>query len=299
MDRPHLDASLLNRILQRLSIGSAPNADLDGLRAVYSAWCDTIPFDNTAKLIALRTGAKGNLPGIEPVEFFERFLAHGAGGTCWPTSNALFALLDDLGFDARRVAGSMRDTGFIGHASVKVRIDGTDWLVDSSMQTHIPLPLTAEVFVSDDPVYGVEVERVDETHMIWWDLPPNATYIPCRLLVDDVSHDYYVERYEASRDRSPFNERVYVRRNFPGAMLVIHGNLRLWKTSTGVQASELTRSQLEESLRTEAGISSEMLDDLRKCGAIDASLQPSASPPPPAVTGPPPSKRHSAMEASR
>jgi|SRR5665647_357594 len=45
------------------------------------------------------------------------------------------AKLIALNFNARRVAGSMRDTGYVGHGSVEVHIDGTDWLVDPSMLT--------------------------------------------------------------------------------------------------------------------------------------------------------------------
>ena len=82
----------------------------------------------------------------------------------------------------------MRDTGLASHGSVKVRLDSTDWLADSSMLTNTPLPLTDEVFVSNDAVYAAEVEKVGGTHLIWWDLPPNESYIPCRVLVDDVTH---------------------------------------------------------------------------------------------------------------
>lgn len=85
-------------------------------------------------------------------------LTHGVGGTCWSTGNALCGLLTSLGFDARRVAGSMRDRGYIGHGSVKVRIDDTDWLADPSMLTDIPIPLTDEIFISGDLVYGSESE---------------------------------------------------------------------------------------------------------------------------------------------
>src|SRR4051812_16957422 len=129
----HLDAALRAQVLARLGLASAPATDLNGLRTLYAAWSSTMPFDNIAKLIALRTDSPGNLPGIDAAEFFERYLEHGVAGTCWPSSNALFTLLADLGFPARRVAGSMRDMGIVSHGSVKVRLDGIDWLLDSSM----------------------------------------------------------------------------------------------------------------------------------------------------------------------
>src|SRR4051794_26905177 len=115
-----LSLQLRDRVLTRLDLRETPHANLAGLRLIYAAWCQSIPFDNIAKLIALRTAAEKPLPGMSASEFFERWLKHGVGGTCWSTANALHQLLSSLGFNARTVAGSMGDTGYIGHGSVKV-----------------------------------------------------------------------------------------------------------------------------------------------------------------------------------
>jgi arylamine N-acetyltransferase len=241
-----------------------------------------VPFDNTAKLIAIGSAAPGLLPGIDATDFFERYLEHGVGGTCWPSSNALFELLYALGFDARRAAGSMRDTGIVSHGTVKVRIAGNDWLADSSILSNVPLPLTSEPFVADDPVFSAAVEIHDGHHVVWWDAPPNVDSIPCRMLEDDVPHDFYVERFEASRARSPFNERIYGRRNTGGAMLIVTGNRRLVNSINGLESDYLNESQLAESLRDEIGLSGAILKDLQRSPAWKESFNP--PPPPPAST---------------
>ena len=184
----------------------------------------------------------------------------------------------------------MRDTGILSHGSTTARLDGSDWLLDSSMLTMNPLPLREELFIASDPLWSAEVEYVDNTHVIWWETVAAPDYIPCRLLIDDATHDFYIERYEASRDRSPFNERIYVRRNTPDSILVITGNRRFLKTSRGVEASVLSAKQLEEHLVSEAGFSSEVVGTLRECGAIKASMLPPEGPPPP-LSGPRPSRR--------
>jgi hypothetical protein len=184
----------------------------------------------------------------------------------------------------------MGDTGIESHGSVIVTCHSRDWLVDTSMLTQSPLPLTEEVFISGDTVFAAEVEQVDGTHMVWTDLPLTDTYIPCRLLVDPATYDYYAERYEASRVRSPFNERIYARRNRPGETLVMIGNRRLSKTATGLKTEELSRERLCDSLREEFGISGGMLDEWRRSGAFEASFQPPTDAPRP-VIGLPPSKR--------
>ncbi len=269
-----MNEDLVDRLLARLEIDRGLNCDFAGLTAVYRAWCTNVPFDNTAKLIALGSNSPGLLPGIDADEFFDRFLSHNVGGTCWPTSNALFELLVTLGFQARRAAGSMRDTGAVSHGTTRVQIDNASWLVDSSMLTNGPLPLQSETFLSNDPLVPAEVRTDGGEYVIWWDLPPNPGPIPCRLLHDDVSRDFYVERYEASRLRSPFNERIYARRNFGTRILIITGNRRLSKTIDGIEDSSLSDSQLAESLRNEIGLSGRILDQLRESPAWRASFIP-------------------------
>lgn len=286
-----LDEHLLERILERLGVPGPPSPDMEGLRAVYAAWCLSVPFDNIAKLIALRTGASDPLPGIDAVEFYNRLLNHGAAGTCWPTSNALFELLATLGFDTRRIAGSMRDTGIVSHGSVTVTIDGNDWLVDTSMLTIAPLPLTRETYFADDPLFAAEVEHTGETHIVWSDLPPNPTLIPCRMLVDPATHAFYAERYEASRTRSPFNDRLYAKRNFPDEKLVLIGNSRVSKTADGMTTQALNATQLCESLRDEIGISGTLIEEWKRSGALEASFNPPSGPPLATTTLEPPSRR--------
>lgn len=294
-----LTPDIRDRVLDRLALPAPPAADMDGLRAMYAAWCASMNFDNIAKLIALRTDSHRPLPGIDATEFFERWLEHGVGGTCWTSSNALFELIDALGFDARLIAGSMRDTGIVSHGSVKVALGGNDWLVDSSMLTRIPLPLTESLFATTDPVVSAEVEYVDGTHLIWVDLPPNPTHIPCRLLVDPATHAFYVQRWEASRDRSPFNQRLYVRRNTGTDLLVLTATTRIRKTPSGTQTDELDASQICESLRDEFGISGAMLDRFRDSGALDASFEPASGPTPTPITQKPPSRRSIETDDSR
>lgn len=273
-----MNPSLTDRVLERMQLSRGIAHDYDGLLTVYRAWCTTLPFDNTAKLIAIGNASPGLLPGIDATEFFERYLEHGVGGTCWPSSNALFELLHALGFEARRAAGSMRDTGIISHGTVKVRIAGNDWLVDSSILTNVPLPLTPEPFIAGDSVFSAAVEVHDGNHVVWWDAPPNVDSLPCRMLEDDVPHEFYVERYEASRARSPFNERIYARRNIGGAMVIVTGNRRLVNSSSGLESDYLNESQLGEMLRDEIGLSASILKDLKRSPAWKESFNP---PPPP------------------
>lgn len=269
-----LDHELVNRILEKFGIDSL-STDLSGLSDVYAAWCRGVPFDNIRKMIALRVPGAA-MPGLEATDFFENWLENGSGGTCWPSSNALYALLRSLGFDARRVAGSMFDLPEINHGTVKVKIDGRDWMVDSSMLTHWPLPLTEEVFVSDDRAHGVEIEPSNGSHVVWRDFAPLPEYIPCRLRHDPVDSDYYLERYEKfSREQSPFNERLYFRSSGPDGAWVILGNTRFERKNDGLEVREFNASELCAFLRDGVGISERLLDRWIAAGSLDSTFKPS------------------------
>ena len=286
LDSQRLPADLAWRVLEHLGFQDPPPLDLVGLSALYRAWCMRVPFDNTRKMIALRTKADGPLPGAYEADFLEHWLAHGTGGTCWPSSNALHAVLRTAGFDARRVIASMRDVGVLNHASVKVSIEGRDWLVDASMLLNAPLPLGPGVFVGDDPVWPAEVEASNGSHVVWWHAPPGAGYLPCRLLMDPAPFQEYLDGYERSRERSPFNQRLYARRNRPDELLILVGHTRYRRSCGGVMPRDLDARQLKQSLREEIGLSAEMIDRWIGCGALAASFEPL-----PADHGPPPSRR--------
>lgn len=285
-----------DRVLERLGFPHLPTPNLAGLQTLYRAWCAGVPFDNVRKMIALRTELERPLPGGNAEEFFAHWLADGVGGTCWPTSNALFALAQAVGFEARRVAGSMRDMGMVNHGSVKVRLEGSDWLIDSSLLCNQPLPLNADIFVSSDALCPVEVEPVAGTHLIWANVPPMPQYLPCRLLVDTADHALYLNRYEVSREQSPFNQRLYARRNHPDKIIVLLGHTRFSKTAQGLAVSELTPEQLCQSLREDIGLSDQVIAQWVDSGSLDASFETPSGPEPPPLTQKPPSQRSAADE---
>jgi arylamine N-acetyltransferase len=288
-----LPAELRDRVLERLGFREPPAVDLAGLRSLYAAWCLAVPFDNVRKVMALRAGDARRLPGGDAVEFFRSWLEDGAGGTCWPTSNALYALVRAVGFEARRVVASMRDLGVVNHGSVRVQVEDGTWLVDSSWMCNVPLPLGEQVFVQDG-AFPIEVEPVDGTHVVWSHTPPNPSYLPCRLFAEPVGHTEFLQRYEDSRARSPFNQRLYARINRPGELLLLVGNTRWSRTATSLDRRELSAEELRQALLRDIGLSEGLIEEWARSGALQASFEPPAGPKPPAVTGVPPSPRPSA-----
>lgn len=279
------------RVLANLGFSRAPALDLDGLHALYRAWCERVPFDNVRKMIALRAYEPQALPGDHAEDFLSAWLEHGTGGTCWPSSNALYELVRFAGFHAERLAGNMRDLGIVNHGGVRVRLQDRDWLLDSSMLTNAPLPLGDELFLSSDPVVPAEVERDAGAHVCWFSMAPSPEPFPCRLQPDAVDHAFYSKGYEASRERGPFNQRLYARRNHPGEVRVLFGNLRISTTAAGVVSKALDRDEICRALADDIGVSRDMIERWKSSGSLEASFEPPAGPKPPPAARRPPSQR--------
>jgi N-hydroxyarylamine O-acetyltransferase len=259
-----LEPETTDAVLERLGFSAAPAPDLEGLGAVYLAWCRNVPFDNVVKRIHLASGDPAPLPNGRPEDFFARYLRHGTGGTCWPSSGALFALLDALGYDARRASCAMADelSGPVhSHGTVLVRLDGTDYWVDSSMLTDVvfALPRGEPSEPITDPLHAVRVEPVGDSWRVHWTTPLADNLLGCLLLDDDVTEDHYLARYEWSRGTSPFNTAVYATRNEPGRAVTLAFGKRYDRTADGLVSGPIEPYERVRTLVEEYGYSEEIV----------------------------------------
>jgi len=234
-----LSTATVERVLTRLGISRRPQPDLDGLNELYTAWCGAVPFDNVRKRIWFASDRSVPLPGGGATDFFENWLLHGTGGTCWPGNGALFALVDALGFDARRIAGAMIDSpgppDRAGHGSVVVTLDGIDYLVDASILSFEALPLVPGAPATAGP--GIHQIRAAWTEteadstatgvdVIW--LTGHARDTPIHFRpspeFDRVDHAFFLDGYERSKHSGPFNRALRVCRRYPDSIVTIHRN---------------------------------------------------------------------------
>jgi N-hydroxyarylamine O-acetyltransferase len=234
---------VVDAVLERLGFADRPAPDRAGLDALYLAWCRRVPFDNLVKRIHLAGGSAEPFPNGPPDAFLATYVRDGTGGTCWPSSGGLHALLVALGFDARRGSAAMYDnlSGPIHtHGTVLVRIDGVDHWVDSSMLTDVPLPLVPGGETHrDDALNPVRSEPVDDLWRVWWTGSGDGESIGCLLLDDDVSAEHFLARYEWSRGWSPFNKGLFATRNTDDARITISVGQRFERRASGITATPL------------------------------------------------------------
>ncbi len=209
-----LAPELLERILAKLGFANAPEPSLSGLRSLYEAWCRSVPFDNVRKLIHVRSQDSGPLPGDDSEDFFDAWLKHGTGGTCWVTNGGLFRLLDSLGFNAVRGEATMLIAPNIppNHGTVIVSLDDERYIVDGSILQVEPLRLdeTSVTGVSNG-AWGVQCEKRDGHWVIRWRPAHMPDGMDCRIERLEVTRETFHQRHEATRPWSPFNYELYAR----------------------------------------------------------------------------------------
>jgi N-hydroxyarylamine O-acetyltransferase len=275
----HLPEDLKEQVLAKLGFNQSPPLTLAGLNALYQAWCFNIPFENVSKMIGLLQSASP-LPGQSASEYFSSWLAHGSGGTCWPGANALFMLIDACGFKARRVAASMLDLGEPTHGTVKINIEGKDWMADASILSNEVLPLDpTQRYVHGATEIDIEVEPVDDGFRIWFETAIRKDKMPCRLLDDPSDFEFFCFAYEESRTRSPFNESVYVHRHQPGKSHIQIGQTQFIKSGGVASKKELSGDEIVASLINDMALSEEIVEKWVAVGGLESTLtKPIATP---------------------
>ncbi|TFH25626.1 MAG: hypothetical protein E4H03_00145 [Myxococcales bacterium] len=203
-----LDGARTEKVLARLGFDTAPPVTLVGLAAVYDAWCRNVPFDNVRKLIHVRHDDPALLPGDDPADFFDAWLSHGCGGTCWAGNGALHALLTSLGFSAQRVVATMMVAPNISpnHGSVVVNIEGGDFIVDASILHIEPLPMRAhEECRIAHAAWGVTGIWVDGQFRIRWRNFLTSDWMDCGIDTVGAESTEFASFHELTRVWSPFN----------------------------------------------------------------------------------------------
>ncbi len=211
-----LPQDLLERVLDRLGFQSLPEPTPADLAALYFVWCQTVPFDNVRKLIHARAADPGPFPGSDAADYFNAWLAHGTGGTCWAGAGAMQALLSSLGFDSRRGVATMMAAPGIppNHGTVLVAIDGANYLIDTSILCGVPLRLEEDTeSVVDHPAWGLTcAKREGNWHIAWRPLHKTDGF-ECRLEHFGAGHADFESLYEGTRGWSPFNYELTARIN--------------------------------------------------------------------------------------
>jgi len=259
-----LSKHLLERIVQKLGFSDYPNPKESCLRAIYQAWCLRVPFDNVRKLIRLHENNPTPLPGDNATDFFETWLAHGTGGTCWASSGALFALLHSLGFDVSRGIATMLVTPDLppNHGTVLAQLDGKTFVVDTSIRTYVPLLISDDCNSRRYP-FDIKLILRDGQYYIWWQPLHMLAGLECRIDRFSATAEEFQQRHEQTRAWSPFNYQLASRLNTTDSVIgTAAGKWVEIDTEGQVKQEEIDDQQRKKLLVERIGMSEEIVEKL-------------------------------------
>ena len=271
---PILTSDLVERVLTKLDFSDYPSVDLEGLNSLYAAVSGNISNDNIQKRIWFAGDQMRPVTGGEPVEFLENWLRHGTAGTCFPNNGGFCSLLRTIGFDARRIAGSLGmggDDEQANHGSVLVQLDGVDYLADAQLSSFNALPLVpGEPASTGEGIHACHARPVDGAFDISFCPGPQRDQ-PLVFRTDPnydpVDHHFFLCNYKLSaapeRQRSPFNDALFISRHFPDSILIVgRMNKIIIAADDTVTKTELSGAERKKVLIEELGISEEAANDL-------------------------------------
>jgi N-hydroxyarylamine O-acetyltransferase len=254
---PPMRDDLVDAVLARLAV-ARPSSDLPGLRSVYAGWCSSVPFDNTLKLIHTAEELLGPLPGSTADSFFDSWLKHGTGGTCWAGNGALHDFLAALGFGVERALATMLprpDMEGPNHGSVVVTIEDGRWIADASILSGDPIRI---------PEAGRDAASGPLPRFVWLEGKPAVMWrmlsapdgFPCRIDRIGVGWEEWDALHQRTSEWSPFNYELNTRLQRGSESLGAAGGQRfVFHTDGTLDASPLEGEERTRFLVEDIGIS--------------------------------------------
>lgn len=252
---------LAERVFSRFGFAGIPDPTLANLNAIYKAWSRCVGYDNVQKRVYFANGGRGPFPLADPNDFLEAWIRHGTAGSCWVVAEAYYGLLRHAGYDARRVAGQMLDCDDPmkpNHGSVIVTIDDIEYAADPSMcgEEAIAL-LPGRKTAAASAAHGLWSEGDGN---FWWRPGHSRRPIEYTTQFERCTYEFFVERYEKTKEFSLFNGVLYVRRNIDDGILSYGRGHALRVDARGeLSAEPVEPRDVPELLVTKMGLSEEIV----------------------------------------
>ncbi len=270
-----LRRDVYERVLERFGFDTIPDPSLETLNRLYKAWCRNVGYDNVLKRIYFGEGQTGPFPVMDPNDYLSTWMKHGTSGSCWPTGEAMFGLLELTGYDVERVAGQMLDCDDPmnpNHGSVMVHYDSRKFYVDPSIGAEQVLEIVDGTETrTDSKAFGIWCMGDGR---VWWQPGHSRRAIEIALDLDQLSCNFFAYRYEKTKEFSLFNTTLYVRRNRDDGILTYgRGNILRVDPEGDFSAEPIEQSQLAAFLIEQMGLSEEIVSRVPLVDAEGANFE--------------------------
>jgi N-hydroxyarylamine O-acetyltransferase len=253
------DALDLAAYAHRIGYDGSLSASLETLRGLVERHAATLPFENVDVLA-------GRVPRLDAEALQSKMVRGHRGGYCFEQNGLFLAVLRAVGFDAQGLEGRVR-TGVPAdlvtarsHMTVRVRIDGEDWMADvgfGGLAPAAPLRIDTREPQHDALARYRFVEQGRdrllqcETHDGWVD---------CYRVVDSEpqSIDYDMANWWVATHPNAFlRHHLLVARSTPRGRLTLFDDTLSLRSGAGARPEErrlATRAEIADALADAFGL---------------------------------------------
>lgn len=201
-------------VLESLDLSRA-EPGIGSLRALFCRFNARVPFETASKIVRDESVAETREKPRGPEVFWREHLELGAGGTCFARVAAFGALLEALGYSARKILGRVAED--FDHAALIVDLPERSWLCDVGFPLPALLPVAAGE--TETPLGLLRVsDSPGSLHVDLGGVPEGPRWV--ELFLAEVSEAEFLGHWRRTfRSGAHFLGAVYLRRELEGRVL--------------------------------------------------------------------------------
>ena len=172
-DTAPLSPSMTAKALRHLGLPGDLPANCESLQKLLDRYTRVVPWESASRLVRRARHDKLEDCAALGEVFWRNTLRYGAGGTCFESNYAFFALLRSLGYEGYLTINDMGDA-LACHTAIIILLDGRKLLVDVGLPVYAPLPIDAQRETSaTSQFFRYTIEpQADDRYTIWRDPHP-------------------------------------------------------------------------------------------------------------------------------
>lgn len=231
-----LSSALGRRILRHFGQPTDSPPNLDTLRQLLARYTRIAPWESASRIARRARHDSAADCARFGADFWESHFETGAGGTCYESNYAFFALLRFLGFEGYLTINDMGSS--IGcHSAIVIIIAGQKYLVDVGYPVHAVIALSdSGKLFARSAIMNYTIEPLGESrYAIWREIQPRSSAF--QLNDAPVAEADYrsITLYDYRRDGGQFLDEIVIHKVIDDQLWRFNGDERPWRLQQFVE----------------------------------------------------------------
>lgn len=231
-----LSSALCRRIMRHFALPIDLPPNLDTLRQLLARYTRTVPWESASRIARRAHHESAADCALLGADFWASHFESGAGGTCYESNYAFFALLRFMGFEGYLTINDMGSA--IGcHSAIVIIIASQKYLVDVGYPVHTVIPLSAsEKSCLRSAIMNYAIEPLGESrYAIWREIHPRSSAF--QLNDAPVSEADYraIAFHDYRRNGGQFLDEIVIHKVIDDQLWRFNGDERPWRAQQFVE----------------------------------------------------------------